>query len=230
MSKQWSAVISLGAFLLVALALPAMAQFSTRNPQTAPDTSSQTANPPMAANVAPEGTKFIVKLDDSLDIKKVKPGKHFKAKLAEDLLSPSGTVLIPRGKGVKGHVSTVDRGFKGRLLLSFDEIETRHGWVPLVATVSDVPGEHGIQISGSEGEISGRKTDTKRVIESGAIGAGVGAAAGAAAGGAHGAIIGVAAGAGVGVGAGLLTGRDLKLDKGQKLELRLDRQVVAPEH
>src|SRR6266704_6930722 len=104
MSKQWSAVISLGAFLLVALALPAMAQFSTRNPQTAPDTSSQTANPPMAANVAPEGTKFIVKLDDSLDIKKVKPGNHFKAKLAEDLLSPSGTVLIPRGKGVTGHV------------------------------------------------------------------------------------------------------------------------------
>ncbi len=43
-------------------------------------------------------------------------------------------------------------------------------------------------------------------------------------------MIGAAAGAGLGVGAGLLTGRNLKLDKGQQLELRLDRQLVAPEH
>lgn len=179
-------------------------------------------------NLVPEGTRFIIRLDDSLDTKKVKPGKNFQAKLAEDLAAPNG-VTIPAGKKIKGHVSEVDRGLHGRLLLSFDQIETRHGWRPLAATVTSVPGEHSIKSNtGPEGEIQKRGASGKRVVEGAVIGAAVGAAAGAATAGPHGAIIGAAAGGALGGGAGLITDRDLKLNKGQQLELRLDRPLQVP--
>jgi hypothetical protein len=178
--------------------------------------------------VIPEGTRFIIRLDDTLDTKKLKPGKSFKAKLSEDLVAPNGAV-IPAGKKVKGHVSSIDRGMRGRLLLSFDEIETRHGWRPLIATVTGVPGEKSVkQDTGSEGEIQKRGADKKRVVEGVIIGAAVGAAAGAAAGGPHGAVIGAAAGGALGGGAGLITDRDLKLNKGTQIEVRLDRPLQVP--
>jgi hypothetical protein len=234
-------------FALLTLALPAFAQ----DPYGGTQPSSQGQNNPQypvargtsnypsansgaygntynAPNAIPEGTRFIAILDDKLDTKKIDQGKKFKLKLAEDLMAPNGLV-IPRGKKIKAHISSVDRGFHGRILMSFDEIETKHGWVPLIATVTGVPGEHGVnQTVGNEGEIS-RRTDKKRAIESGAIGAGVGAAAGAAAGGAKGAMIGAAAGAGLGAGAGILTDRDLTLQKGTQLEVRLDRQLTVPQ-
>ena len=177
----------------------------------------------------PEGTRFVVRLKDKLDTNKMDQGKKFKAELMEDLRAPNGEV-IPRGKKLKGHVSSVEKGFHSRMILSFDEIETKHGSMPLAATVTAVPGEHGVnQETGAEGEIS-RRSDKKRTVEIAAGGAAVGALGGAIAGGSKGAIIGAAVGAGVGAGASLLTGRNLVLDKGQQLELRLDRPLAVPTH
>jgi hypothetical protein len=170
----------------------------------------------------------MIRLDDTLDTNKMEPGKKFKAKLAEDLVAPDGTV-IPAGKKVKGHVSDVERGFHGRILLSFDEIETRHGWRPLVASVSDVPGEHGVKPVGDEGEIERKGRSKQRTIEEAAAGAAIGATAGAIAAGGRGAAIGAGAGAGAGIAAGLLLDRNLKLQKGQQLELRLDRPLQVPQ-
>ena len=220
---------ALGALLLAAV--PAVGQNSAYGQY--PQNQQYPVNRPPAGygapNAIPEGTRFIAVLDDKLDTKKVGQGKKFKMKLAEDLIAPNGQV-IPRGKKIKGHVSSIDRGLHGRMLLSFDQIETNHGWVPLIATVSGVPGEHGVnQTMGSEGEIERRGTDKKRAIESAVIGAGVGAAAGAAAGGAKGAAIGAAAGGALGTGAGILTDRDLVLDKGTQMELTLDRQLQVPD-
>lgn len=180
---------------------------------------------PAGPNVIPADTQFAVQLDDTLDTNKLSNGKKFKAKLAQDLQAPDGEV-IPMGSKIKGHVSNVDRGLHSHLLLSFDQIETRHGWVPLAATVMGVPGEHSVSDStGPEGEINHRKVDPRREVESAAIGAGLGAAAGAAAGGGKGAAIGAAIGGGLGTGAGFLTGRNIRLNKGQELELRLDRDI-----
>ena len=184
-------------------------------------------NGPMGDNVIPEGTRFIIRLNDSLDTKKLKPGKHFSAKLAEDLVAPNGAV-IPRGKKIKGHVSAVDSGTRARILMSFDEIDTNHGSMPLAATVTDVPGEHAVKTSSSEGEIEKKGVSKKRVIEGAIVGAGVGAIAGAAAAGPHGAMIGAAAGGALGGGAGFLTDRNMKLEKGQQLEVRLDRGLQVP--
>jgi hypothetical protein len=211
------------------------------NPPYQPNPSSQ---PPVASpnttygqnstygappNAIPEGTRFIIKLKDTLDTKKLDQGKHFKAELREDLVTPSG-LLIPKGRTVKGHVGSYERGYTGsRMLLALDEIETRHGWVPLIGTVTGVPGDPSVKSTENEGEITRKGPDKKRVIENAAIGAGVGAVSGAVIGGSKGAAIGAAAGAGLGTGAGLLfRGNDIKLDKGTQLEVRLNRDLTVP--
>ena len=99
-----------------------------------------------------EGTTFLIRLEDKLDVSRVRPGKRFKAKLTEDVMGPDETMLRSHGSTIKGHVSQVGNGFHPRLLLSFDEIETQRGWAPLMATIIDVPGEHGLK-TGEEGAI-----------------------------------------------------------------------------
>ncbi|MGC2324894.1 MAG: hypothetical protein WA463_19820 [Terriglobales bacterium] len=189
-----------------------------------PDPSARAGYP----NAIAEGTRFLVLLDDKLDTARLERGKHFKARLGDDLVAPDGS-LIPRGKKIKGHVSDVQQGLHPRLLLSFDQIETQHGWVPLVATVTGVPGEHGVnQEAGREGEIERPPVDKRRAAEAVAVGAGVGTLAGVAAGGGKGAAIGAAAGAGLGLGAGILLDRDIRLDKGTQLEVQLDRPLLVP--
>ncbi len=175
----------------------------------------------------PEGTTFLIRLNDKLDTGNLQPGKHFSAKLAEDLVAPDGAT-VPRGKKIKGHVSSVEHGLHARLLLSFDEIQTNHGWMPLIATVTGVPGEHAAKQPDAEGEIERKGMSKRHMIEAVAVGAGIGAAGGAAAGGGRGAAIGAGAGAGAGALAGFLTDRNLRLDKGTILELRLDHPLQVP--
>ena len=142
----------------------------------------------------------------------MEPGKHFKAKLAEDLVAGNGSV-IPRGKTIKGHVSSVEQGLHARMLLSFDEIDTGHGSMPLIATVTGAPGEHSVKEPDEEGDLQRKGMSKERAIEAAAVGAGIGAVAGAAGGGGKGAGIGAGVGAGVGAAAGLLSDHDLRLEK-----------------
>jgi|SRR5579864_792725 len=206
---------------------------SNPNQQQSPD-ASQPIYPPnqnygASPDAIPEGTRFIIKLKDTLDTRDMSEGRHFKAELREDLVTPSG-LLIPKGRTIKGHVGTFERGFTGaRMQLALDEIETRHGWVPLVSTITGVPGDHSIKSTENEGELTRKGPDKKRVITNAAIGAGIGAATGAAAGGSKGAAIGAAAGAGLGSGSSLLfQGNDLRLDKDTQLDVRLDRDLMVP--
>ncbi len=208
------------ALALAVISLPAVAQLQPRPP----------ADPGARQDAIPEGTTFTIRLRDTLDTRKMERGKRFEAEIQEDLAAPN-ELVIPRGKKVAGHVSQIYRGLHGSMVLSFDRIETRHGWVPLAATVIGVPGEHGVnQTTGAEGEIQRAGVDKKRTIESAAVGAAVGAAAGAIAGGGKGAAIGAAVGAGAGGGTGILLDRDLRIEKGQALELRLDRPIIIPSH
>jgi hypothetical protein len=178
------------------------------------------------ANSIPDGSTFLVRLQDRLDTGRLQQGKRFKAKLAEDLVAPNGA-MIPRGKKIKGHVSSSERGLHSGLLLSFDEIETDHGWVPLVATITGVPGERSAKTD-EEGEIQRKGMSKRRMIESAAVGAAIGTAGGAAAGGGKGAGIGAGAGAGLGALAGVFSDRNLRLEKGTTLEVRLDHALQVP--
>jgi len=112
------------------------------------------------------------------------------------------------------------------MMLSFDEIDTGHGSMPLIATVTSVPGDHAVKEPGEEGELQRKGMSTQHEIEAVAVGAGIGAAAGAMKGGGKGA--GIGAGAGVGAIAGLLSDHDLRLEKGTALELRLDHPLQIP--
>ena len=78
-----------------------------------------------------------------------------------------------------------------------------------------------------EGEIS-RSANTRREIEAAGVGAAIGAASGAAWGGGKGAGIGAGAGAAVGGLGGLLLNRNIRLSKGDPVELRLDRDLRVP--
>ena len=185
---------------------------------------------PMAPpNAVPEGTSFLVRLQDKLDTTELHAGQHFRAQLDEDLVSANGNV-IPRGKKIKGHVSSLEQGLHARLLLSFDEIETNHGWVAVIATVTGVPGERGLKAPGSEGEIEREGPSVKHTVEDAAVGAVIGSGVGAAAGGEKGAGAGGGAGAAAGAMASLLANRNLRLEKGTTLEVRLDRALRIPSH
>jgi hypothetical protein len=183
--------------------------------------------PQAPPNAIPEGTRFLIRLNDKLDTRNLQAGKHFKAKLAEDLAAGNGAV-IPRGKTIKGHVSSVEQGLHARVLLSFDEIDTGHGSMPLIATVTGVPGDHAVKEPGEEGELQRKGMSKEHEVEAVAVGAGIGAAAGAIKGGGKGAGIGAGAGAGVGAMAGLLSDHDLRLEKGTVLEVRLDHPLQIP--
>jgi hypothetical protein len=180
-------------------------------------------------NAIPQGTRFLIRLMEPLDTRNLEPGQHFRAELRQDLITPSGLV-VSRGREVRAHVATFERGYTGaRMMLALDEMETSGGWVPLIGTVTGVPGDPSIKSTSNEGEIMQKGPDKKRLLTNAAIGAAVGAAAGAAAGGGKGAAAGAAAGAGLGTTAGfLMQGSDLKLDQGANLEIRLDRDLLIP--
>jgi hypothetical protein len=179
---------------------------------------------PLPANVVPQGTIFLIQLSDHLDTRTVKAGNHFQARLAEALVTPSGQTL-DSGKKIKGHVSAIEPGFRTRILLSFDEIETAKGWVPLIATVTGVPGEHGLRQIGEEGEIGRQGMTKEQIAEAIVVGAGKGAVEGKRSGGNRGAAAGAGSGAAESAVSAFESGHDLILEKGTALEIRLDRNL-----
>lgn len=180
--------------------------------------------PAAPVNVVPQGTVFLIQLSDRLDTRTVKAGDHFRARLAEALVAANGQT-IDSGRKIKGHVSAVEPGLRTRIILSFEEIETAHGWVPLIATVTGVPGEHGLRQVGEEGEIGRQGMSKGQIAEAIVVGAGEGAAQGEKTGGKRGAATGAGSGAAAGAMSAFESGHDLVLDKGTALEIRLDRNL-----
>src|SRR5208283_2792189 len=193
-----SFVIAVPAILLVGLAIA----------QDAPTT---------PANVLPQGTILLIQLSDRLDTRTARAGDRFHARLAEAVTAANGQ-SIDAGKRIKGHISAVEPGLRRRLLLSFDEIETSHGWMPLIATVTGVPGEHGLSQIGEEGEIGRKGLSKEQIAEAVVVGAGEGAEQGAHSGGKRGAATGAGSGAADGAMSAFESGHDLVLDKGTALE------------
>ena len=180
--------------------------------------------PPVPANVVPRGTVFLIQLLDRIDTKTVKAGDHFHARLAESMVAANGQT-IESGRKIKGHISAVQPGFRTRIILSFEEIETAKGWTPLIATVTGVPGEHGLRQIGEEGEIGRQGMSKEQIAEAIVVGAGRGAAEGERSGGKRGAATGAGSGAAEGAISAFETGHDLVLEKGTALEIRLDRNL-----
>jgi hypothetical protein len=177
--------------------------------------------------VAP-GTKFLVALEDELSSKGTPEKAKFKVKTLEPLEASSG-IYLPSGAEIEGHVSHVESaGTTGRakIWLTFDEIHTKFGRLPIVAEVISVPGEHSIKSkAGQEGLIEGRSSTQQDAAQAAAAGAALGAVKGvkdkdkkeAAEGAALGALTAYLIETG--------RGHELDLPKGVKLELELERAL-----
>jgi len=213
--------------------LPAMAALLTltlavSKPAPAQDQSTTGAATSAAPNEVTPGTRFLIRLDDALNTKDGKAGDHFHGRTLEPVSSADGTVL-PAGAEIRGHIDRIDAAHKtgrARLWLTFDDIRTPDGWVPLVAMVDDVPGVHSIRVDyNREGEIESATSKRQEALQAAAAGALVGAAAGVAARDKRDAAIGAAMGAVTAymVESGL--GQELTLDKNTKLELILERSL-----
>ena len=183
---------------------------------------------PAPPSTVANGTRFLVRLEDELSTRKNKVNKKFKAKTLEPLQTADGSVLPP-GAEIRGHISRVEpAGLTGRarMWLTFDEIKTPAGKMPLVADVVSVPGEHSVKPGESqEGEIEARNTKGRRELEAAAAGAAIGAVVGASAKGGKGAGLGAAVGGAVAFLIASGIGQELDLPKGTKLELELGRPL-----
>ena len=177
--------------------------------------------------VAP-GTKFLVRLEEELGTRATKENEKFKVKTLEPLEAGSG-IYLPSGAEIQGHISHVEpAGVAGRakLWLTFDEIHTKFGTLPIVAEVVSVPGDHSVKPGGTqEGLIEGRSSNQHDAAEAAAAGAAIGAVKGvkdkdkkeAAEGAALGALTAYLMESG--------RGHELNLPKGAKLELELERAL-----
>ena len=174
------------------------------------------------------GTKFLVRLEDDLGTKGTAENAKFKVRTLEPLEAGSG-IYLPSGAEIIGHVSRVEpAGVAGRakLWLTFDEIRTSFGTLPIVAEVVSVPGDHSVKpVANQEGLIEGRSSTQQDAATAAAAGAAIGAVKGvkdkdkkeAAEGAALGAITAYLMESG--------RGHELNLLKGMKLELELERAL-----
>jgi len=189
--------------LVWALSLAALATVQPARAQCSLPVEGQSEAPALSS--IPEGTRFTVLLDTVLESSKLTPGKRFVARLGENLMAPNGA-LIPRNSRIKGHVSSVDQEPHGRILLALDAIQKDHRWIPLSATVIDLFDEHGTRL-GQPQEDTNKKADLtpKRAAESSSASPALVTATGA-----------------------ITADHELKLNKGQELELQLDRPLPVP--
>ncbi len=174
------------------------------------------------------GTRFLVRLESDLNTKEVHKNQAFQVRTLEPLEAGQGNYLPP-GAVIVGHVSRVDpAGTTGRakIWLTFDEIQTRFGKLPIVAEVATVPGDHSIKAGPlQEGVIEGHSSTQKDAAQAAAAGAAMGAVHGvkdknkkeAAEGAAIGALEAYLMEAG--------RGQEIDLPKGAKLELELERAL-----
>jgi len=174
------------------------------------------------------GTRFLVRLESDLNTKQVRKNQEFRVRTLEPLEAGQGNYLPP-GAVILGHISRVDpAGTTGRakIWLTFDEIQTRFGKLPIVAEVASVPGDHSIKAGPlQEGVIEGRSSTQKDAAQAAAAGAAMGAVHGvkdknkkeAAEGAAIGALEAYLMEAG--------RGQEIELPRGAKLELELERAL-----
>jgi hypothetical protein len=183
--------------------------------------------------VIPNGARFLIGMSQEIGSAKNKVNDRFAARTLEPLSADNGLVLPP-GAEIRGHISRIESaGATGhaRIWLTFEDIKTPNGRLPMVATVISVPGDFSVkQEESKEGEIETRSSKAQRDAEAAAAGAAAGGIAGAKAGGSKGAAVGALAGAAAGFLASSSLGQEIDLPKGTKVEIELLRPVYLAAH
>jgi hypothetical protein len=180
------------------------------------------------SDAAPRGTRFLVSLQTIISTKVDKVGKQFQVRTLEPLVTAEGATL-PAGAQIRGHIDKIQPAGKvgrARLWLTFDEIHSPTGWIPLVADLIDAPGVHSIRVLyDREGEIRATNSKQEDAAIAAAEAAFVGAEPGIAKKDKQDAAMGAAIAAAT---AFMMTsglGQELTLPQNMKLELALERPL-----
>jgi|HubBroStandDraft_1064217.scaffolds.fasta_scaffold25112_1 hypothetical protein len=229
---------SVAACLFTAATLSAVGSFARAVPQDSSASTAQ-ANPPQAtapqapaalnaSDAVPDGTHFLVRLDEALNTGKDKAGRKFSVTILEPLETAGGAVLPP-GSKITGHISRVESAAvanRARLWLAFDDLHGPSGRQAIVAEVSGVPDDGSVKPdAGKEGEIEARHGSAAREAEISGAGAAVGAAVGGAAGGGRGVALGAITGGAIAFLASRNYAQEIRLAKGTRIDLVLDRPL-----
>jgi hypothetical protein len=197
-------------------------------PASRPADGRRSADLPVEAYAVVPGTKFLVRLEDELGTQQTRQNSKFKVRTLEPLEAGSG-IYLPPGAEIVGHVSRVESaGIAGRarIWLTFDDIRTKFGPLPIVAEVVGVPGDHSVKTGTTqEGLIEGRTSTQQAAAEAAAAGAALGAVKGVKDKDKKEIAQGAAAAA---LAAYLMEsgrGHELDLPKGAKLEVELERAL-----
>ena len=160
--------------------------------------------------VIPVGQELDVRLQTPLSSETSTVEQRFEATTVADIMQ-NGRVLVPAGSTVRGIVSSVKRPGRvdrvGSLTLSFDQIVVNGREYPMRGMATEVFESGGIR---DEAGTAG-------------AGAGVGAVVGGLLGGVKGAVLGAVIGAGGAVAA--TEGKDVHLQAGSIIRVRLDQPV-----
>lgn len=210
--------------MFLALAALLVPGFAALPPVSAQNQTAASAAP----NEVSSGTRFLVRLENTLATNDLKVGDAFTVQTIAPIVSADGTTLR-EGAEIRGHVDKVVPAHKtgrARLWLAFDDIRTPSGWIPLVAMVDDVPGVHSIRVDyNREGEIEMNADRRQEALEAAAAAALVGAAPGVAKHDKQDAAMGAAIGAVTAYMAATSLGQELTIEKNTKLELILERSL-----
>jgi hypothetical protein len=152
------------------------------HPLTKPANGRRIAQLPVEAYAVVPGTRFLVRLEDELNTERSRRNNRFKVRTLEPLEAGSG-IYLPAGAEIVGHISRVESaGIAGRakIWLTFDDIRTNFGPLPIVAEVVAVPGDHSVKAGPAiqEGLIEGRVSTQQAAAQAAAAGAAMGAVKG----------------------------------------------------
>lgn len=181
---------------------------STPPPSPAPGAQAEVGG--SERGVIPVGQLVDVRLQETLSSGTAKVEQRFQTTTVVDLVQ-DGTVLVPAGSAIRGHVTSVSPAGKidrsGRLTLAFNQLSVRNRNYNITATATQAFESGGIREEG------------------GTVGAGgvAGAIVGGILGGVRGALIGAAVGAGGVIAA--TEGKDIELPAGTILRVRFDTPV-----
>lgn len=100
-----------------------------------PERINYAANARMRGPFVPAGTEFTVLLDQAVGTQVSAAGDIITARVQAPLRAPDGSVVIPAGAVLRGHVDDVAEGRLPVVILAFDTIETPGGTVPISAAV-----------------------------------------------------------------------------------------------
>lgn len=230
-SKKSILAVLIALLFLVGMSGDAAAQAKRKKPVLKKKPVVVAKKPVIKYYSVPVGETIHVKMNDTLSSKSAAVGDTFTTRTTDPVYSTSGVVVIPQGSTIVGRVTRVKAARKGgnvgEIDVSFVEVRLPNGSKKVInGSLSELDTKKGK--SDSEGTVAGDKTKHRKVIFTGAGGAG-GAVLGGLIGGGKGAIIGAIAGAAGGYITETQTkGENVEVKSGTEFGVRVNQAFSLP--